>query len=244
MAVKKPRTQAPPASRAPKLANSPQEQKLAFSFRYWTQIKNFDLSKCTPKWFADLINRLKALGACEIQELLTSGTTKKGHRFHEIDWREGKVSIKLSDLSWVPEEYRDPEQHSWFQFQISQSRGRIHGFLEGSVFHVVLMDPDHKLYPTESISYSVVPFQPEKSDAEAILSEIKRLQLESSCNSSGSCPLQVGFMKTAGGIDWAHFAIKVEQCYVEELQKLISSGKAKGVSHVLEMGILSLSDSD
>lgn len=64
----------------------------------------------------------------------------KSLRCHRIDFGDPRASE--STLGLGP----DIDEDAW-QFEISKSLGRIHGYFVTSVFYVVWLDPKHELYP-------------------------------------------------------------------------------------------------
>ncbi|MBC8481357.1 MAG: hypothetical protein H8D47_01665 [Planctomycetes bacterium] len=65
------------------------------------------------------------------------------HRIHPIDWKEEKVKYAGFGLE---SEY---DENAW-QFSITGNKyGRVHGFFIDNVFHIVWLDPQHKVYPRQ-----------------------------------------------------------------------------------------------
>jgi hypothetical protein len=65
-----------------------------------------------------------------------------GIRCHPIRWAD---TSQVQGFSKITGQLRDVEP---YQFEISSNaHGRVHGFFLSDVFHIVWLDPDHKLYP-------------------------------------------------------------------------------------------------
>lgn len=91
--------------------------------------------------------------------------------------------------------YLDNEvEYPFHQFQISQSLGRVVGFLdETSTFNIVLLDPKHNIQPTKSYDYKVTPCEPLGSQLTSLLLNIEALKRTASC--SAECATLAGLSK-------------------------------------------------
>jgi hypothetical protein len=118
-----------------------QEAGLVFSFKYLDveETGDFSLQHRKNGYTRILLQRLKGISAITVGEFLSAG---KGLRSHPIKW---ETTARPEGFAHLNEQLRDID--AW-QFQLSQGQhGRVHGFLIGSVFFVVWLDPDHRLYP-------------------------------------------------------------------------------------------------
>jgi hypothetical protein len=112
-------------------------QYLNFSFKLLDlSHKDFNVSGCERDWFIQLFERKKNLCGMTFDEIQRGGKTT---RCHPISWKETSV----------PEGFNIPELSPdilSFQLSISQTKGRIFGFVIDNVFYVVWFDPEHKVY--------------------------------------------------------------------------------------------------
>ena len=118
-------------------------QHLTFSFEYFDTTKpKFGFAHCDGHYFADVFDRLKALSAKTRNEFVSMPATGgRNWRVHQIDWRDPAVTERTFG---VPVQLT-ADDSAW-QFNVSLNRGRVHGFLIGSVFFVRWLDPNHALY--------------------------------------------------------------------------------------------------
>ena len=83
---------------------------------------------------------------------------EKSSRFHEINWGQPNIPIQFKDLDWLPKNNQVlVGQDEICQLNITQGSGRIIGFLLGTTFYVVLLDPKHNMQPAEDYNYAVNP---------------------------------------------------------------------------------------
>ena len=111
-------------------------EHIIFSFKYLDlKDETFNVNKCDTKWFVQLLERKKSYCMMTAQETKQGG---KSTRCHPIDWSDTcKSGFNIPNLSDDIEEY---------QLSISKANGRIIGFFTEHIFHVVWLDPEHKLY--------------------------------------------------------------------------------------------------
>lgn len=120
-------------------ATAPPEKGVLFSFKHLDLSKKFSPARADGQWATKLVQRLKAVCQMESRELLSSNEDE--HRCHPIDF------VKTSE----PDGFRSLPTHlrndcQPHQFGLGKRNGRVHGFFTGEVFHIVWLDPDHKLY--------------------------------------------------------------------------------------------------
>jgi hypothetical protein len=116
---------------------------LRFSFKFLDlDHEVFHCRDRMPGYFLRLLERLRDLSSMPVHQL-TNARPNTALRFHRIDWKDDRVSVKTVGIrGW--EEY---DESAW-QFSISANEhGRVHGFLIDNVFYVVWLDPEHRLYP-------------------------------------------------------------------------------------------------
>ncbi|HAK5374822.1 TPA: hypothetical protein H1V70_002142 [Salmonella enterica] len=87
-----------------------------------------------------MLNRLKDLSTLTEREFIADrGAALKSH---PIDWRETSEPEGFTHLN---EQF---QSYTPYQFAVSRNEhGRVHGFFIGNVFHIVWLDPHHRLYP-------------------------------------------------------------------------------------------------
>lgn len=112
------------------------------------------------KWFLDLLDCLQSISGKTIQEI-----TKKPYCLHPINWKTANIDCPLYP------------QAEWYQFRINKTRGRVAGFLIGSVFYVVWLDAHHNLTNSEGYGGVNKCSQP-LSEYETLKKEIEELKKE------------------------------------------------------------------
>ena len=112
-----------------------------FSFRYIdADHEKFRFAAEDSAYFCKVLDRLKALSSLTANEFMAGRSAAL--KSHPIDWRhtsepEGFTHLNEQFQSYTP-----------YQFAVSRNEhGRVHGFFIGNVFHVVWLDPHHRLYP-------------------------------------------------------------------------------------------------
>ncbi len=170
----------------PNLTRSiPAKEKLSFSFAYFKQYDYFGLDDTSVNWFASLLDRLKDLSGKDIG-IMGDYTQRKQYRIHTVDWGQTNIPIQRKDLNSVPSVYRDNEtEYPFWQFMLSQSTGRVAGFLDekSAVFYIVLIDHKHNLQPTLDHGYKVDGTTKLQTKYEIAL------QIAKKCTHSSFCPL-------------------------------------------------------
>ena len=140
--------------------NELKRRKITFSFSYFKQIPNFQIGECSKGWHIGLLERLGALGTMTPQEVLEENRGSIALRCHPIDWSAKNIPIQRKDLDWLPKEILDNEtDFPIMQFSITKSTGRIVGYFDrdSSIFHIVLLDPEHNIQPAKKTNYQIQP---------------------------------------------------------------------------------------
>ena len=138
--------------------NELKRRKITFSFSYFKQIPNFQIGECSKGWHIGLLERLGALGTMTPQEVLEENRGSIALRCHPIDWSAKNIPIQRKDLDWLPKEILDNEtDFPIMQFSITKSTGRIVGYFDrdSSIFHIVLLDPEHNIQPAKKTNYQI-----------------------------------------------------------------------------------------
>lgn len=134
------------------------DQKWAFGFKFFKEMKNFglDSDQITRTWLLSLMYRLKDLSALSLAAVIESHGENDTLRRHNIDWNAKSIPIQRDDIDWLEEYFDNPEEYPLFQLSVSKALGRIVGFLdEDNVFQVVLLDPLHNAQPSNYNGYKV-----------------------------------------------------------------------------------------
>jgi hypothetical protein len=194
---------APPQAQKP-VALAPQSDKRwTFSFRFWKQIENFGLDQTDSKWFIALLDKLADLSKLKRDQFLKDGVDRDNWRFHKIHWQQKNIPVQRKDLDWIPKIYLDNEaEYELFQFQITQSLGRVIGFFdEYQEFNIVLLDPLHNMQPAKSHDYKVHYCKPESTHYVDLLKDVEKAQKQT-CVQSG-CPAYLELCRLPR-TDYAH----------------------------------------
>jgi hypothetical protein len=100
----------------------------------------FSPQNCQDDYLEILLDRLKAVSQMRMSAFRYPGGNVKALRSHAIDFSE---TSEPNGFAAIPKPHWDTKQ---WQFELSLKNGRIHGFIDGNVFNVVWIDPDHELY--------------------------------------------------------------------------------------------------
>ncbi|MBV7437297.1 hypothetical protein [Aeromonas sp. sif2416] len=114
---------------------------ISFSFQYIDSTHaKFGFAGQGAAYFCKVIDRLKDLSSFTSLEFTSN--RNPAIKSHCIDW---ETTSEPAGFSHLNEQF---QSLSPYQFAISRNEhGRVHGFFNGDVFHVVWLDPDHQLYP-------------------------------------------------------------------------------------------------
>lgn len=113
---------------------------LSFSWKYFdTSHDVFNVVRQDTSYLLAFLKRLRNISSLTANEIRTDGTDSL--RCHPIDWSQTSH----------PKGFQLPGEEQLvgqpYQFTISLSYGRVHGFFIGEVFYIVWLDPSHALYP-------------------------------------------------------------------------------------------------
>ncbi len=119
----------------------PEPQKLVFSFKFYDDkhktSKNVTFRNPYPIY---LLKQLKEMENWTV-EIFKGQQKAKTFRVHPIDWTAKSVAFNGFGLK------KEYNENAW-QFTVSGNKyGRVHGFFIEHIFHVVWLDPKHKVYP-------------------------------------------------------------------------------------------------
>jgi hypothetical protein len=112
---------------------------ISFSFRYFqADHPVFHYKARDAPYFCVLLERLRDLSRFTVLDIQASRSSSL--RCHPIKWQD-----TTADSFGIPGEEQLVDVP--YQFVLSANKhGRVHGFFIESVFYVVWLDPDHKLY--------------------------------------------------------------------------------------------------
>lgn len=131
---------------------------LVFSFRFFQQRDFFGLGiqNCDNAWFIGFLNRLTEFGKIPARKLFTDTAFADNMHFHPVDWEARNIPIKLADALELLVNYDNKEEVVFYQCAVSLSKGRFVGFFSASnVFEIVLLDPNHNIYPCKRTDYKI-----------------------------------------------------------------------------------------
>ena len=130
-----------PGGAIPTPALRPQKVRFSFEFLDFTNDK-FHHSRCADGYFEHFCERLKNVSSLVVTEFCRNHSYQRVLHSHAIDF--GRTTERQGFLTVRPERW---EGRAW-QFSITvNEHGRVHGFIDGDVFYVVWIDPDHLLCP-------------------------------------------------------------------------------------------------
>lgn len=188
----------PESLQPPKPEKTPPPKRWCFSFKHWRQRDYFGLDKTDARWLTSLLGKFQVLSEEEIEVFWRTPEKRDAWRYHAINWNQPKIPVKLSDLDWIPQTYRDnPEEYPLVQFQISKTLGRVIGFWdERLVFNVVFLDPLHNMQPTKGYDYRLDDCGPLRCDYTQLLHKIERFVADH-CKANGcACAEELARIET------------------------------------------------
>ncbi len=116
-------------------------QRLRFSLHYLDHgHEAFNCGGTETSWFISLFDTLKEVSKLSLNELISQ---RQHYDAHQHEWE--KLDYRYS----LPEHLWEQVEDSCWQFRLSKSKGRIHGFVISNTFYIVWLDPHHNLYPDE-----------------------------------------------------------------------------------------------
>jgi hypothetical protein len=224
--------------------NKIRNEKLIFSFLYYKQIDLFGIGNCSQNWHVGLINRLSSLGQMTGQDVLEENRGSGSLRCHPIIWVDNKnkkknAPIKRSDLNWLPSEILDNVgEFPIMQFSISTGTGRIIGFFDKdtSVFHIILLDPNHNIQPSKKTNYTLQPTNIGISQYDDLLTKLSKFEsVVKKCKYESKCIIQ----NPLSSVKEEHNVVYVclDEDFYSAHQKLLEN---LTIDEILEAGILSL----
>lgn len=211
---------------------------ITFSFRYWGQCRYFGLEGAPANWLIELLNRLGDLAQYEIDAFDRDPVLRDSYRYHAVNWDQPGIPIARSDLTWVPDVYRDnTDDYPFYQFHVSKGAGRFAGFWdEHEVFNVVLLDPHHNLQPIKKLRYETTDCRSLKIREEALgakLEALERLVLEAAITDE----IRAKALKIIRGSPRDFLLFYIDHGLFDKLQAIGESELAYSPSQVLEEGI-------
>ena len=169
--------------------NELKRKKISFSFLHFKQIPYFQIGASSKAWHIGLIERLSTLSAMTPQEILEDNRGSIALRCHPIDWDAKNIPIQRKDLDWLPTEILENESDfPIMQISITKSTGRIVGYFDrdSSIFHIVLLDPEHNIQPAKKTNYQIQPTTKGLSQYDELLNKLERIKsIVSDCADKG-----------------------------------------------------------
>ena len=219
------------------------KRKITFSFLYFNQIPNFQIGGCSQKWHIALIERLRTLGEMTPQEILEDNRGSDSLRCHKVKWNSNNVPIQRKDLYWLPEDIlKNEAEFPIMQLSISTGTGRIVGFFDrdSSIFHVVLLDPNHNIQPSQKTNYQVQPTTQGISQYDDLLNKLERVKHIVSGCSDKSCKLHSHISEIEGLHDNIVY-IGLDSDFYQTYQTEIPN---RSLKEIVEYGIIACMDED
>ena len=163
--------------------------------------------------------------------------TKEKLRYHPIDWNAKNIPIKREEIDWVSKEIIfNEEEFPFFQFHVSKALGRVVGYWQENIFHIVLLDTMHNLQPTLYNDYKVTDTHNAESDLMTLLRGVEQLQ-DLGCSDKG-CIIKKEVAKVRFYRDNSNAIICfLEDDFLAEMNKLCEKHK---ISEILQAGILAM----
>ncbi|EKU88742.1 BTB/POZ domain-containing protein [Bacteroides oleiciplenus] len=220
-----------------------ERRKITFSFSYFKQISNFGVGGCSPKWYVSFLDRMSVLGTMTPQEVLEVNRGSDALRCHPIDWNAQNIPIQRDDLDWLPENIlKNEAEFPIMQFSISTGTGRIVGFFDrdSSVFHVVLLDPNHNIQPSKKTNYQIQPTTQGISQYDELLNKLENIKkIVQDCKDK-NCKLHA-HLKMIEGLHDNIVYVGIDEDFYATYQEIL---QVHSLQEILEQGILEFADSN
>jgi len=224
-------------------ANPPEEQRWSFSYRYFSEIKNFGLDSglVDKKWIVSVIYRLQELSKMTISEVFNSRDLAEGSlRFHEINWTQKNIPIQREDLDWIDRDYlENSEEFPIMQVAVSKAEGRLIGFFdEQSAFQIVLLDPLHNAQPSKYNGYKVRLCQPLGCEITAVRYAARKAVAkisDRSCECAGDLEGALGWSSSDSGM--ALIIPTADEQTFKDADDLLELGLAMDYEEIIRAGI-------
>jgi hypothetical protein len=136
------------------------QDQVRFSFIYFNREHElFTCGKAPDGWFLVLFDNLKEISKLTKNEFLFDQRYKNHYDTHQHDWDKQDETRYYP----LPEGMFEQIKDDCWQFRLSSSNGRVHGFMIENVFYIVWLDPHHNFYPDERFGgekYYAAPLTP------------------------------------------------------------------------------------
>jgi hypothetical protein len=157
------------------------QDQVRFSFIYFNREHDlFTCGKAPDGWFLVLFDNLKEISKLTKNEFLFDQKYKNHYDTHQHDWEKQDETRYYPLPDGMFEQIKD----DCWQFRLSTSNGRVHGFMIENVFYIVWLDPHHNFYPDEKFggekyfSAPLTPFQELELEYERLKEQITTLKEE------------------------------------------------------------------
>lgn len=153
--------------------------KVRFSFIYFN--RSHDLFNCgntKDGWYIVLLDNLKEVSELSKNEFLFDQRYKNHYDSHQHDWDKVEHHYPL------PEEMFEQVKDECWQFRLTSSQGRVHGFMVKNVFYIIWLDPHHNFYPDERFGGEkyydkpLTPYQEKEIELEDLKTKCANLEAD------------------------------------------------------------------
>ena len=216
-------------------------RKMTFSFSYFKQIPYFQIGKCSQGWHIGLLERLGTLSNMTPQEVLEENRGSDALRCHPINWNAKNIPIQRKDLDWLPKEILENEaDFPIMQFSITKGTGRIVGYFgrDSSIFHVVLVDPEHNIQPAKKTNYQIQPTTKGLSQYDELLNKLERIKRIVSDCTDKNCKLH-SHIRAIEELHDNIVYIGLDNDFYTTYQEIL---KTTTLQEIVENGILAIMD--
>lgn len=124
------------------------KQPVLFSFRFLDRDHElFNLKDVDFTWYLSLLDNLREISRLNRHEFIVE--QKQHYECHQHRWEKLKHRFNIPWFEQIQDE-------CW-QFTLSKSYGRVHGFMIGNRFYIVWLDKYHQLYPDDRYHFEPGP---------------------------------------------------------------------------------------
>ena len=233
---------APSKTRLPVVDEVPPPRRFVFSYRYFRQLKYFEIGALNSGWFLAFFEKMTEISSKDFDALMTNFREKNAWRLHKIDWNHRSVPYQRNALNWIDRRYiENEEEFPFFQFQITKAFGRVIGFWdETGTFNVVFLDPMHNMQPSAHSDYKLREGVLAKSHFDAAICVVE--SVISACGTDCKCRPIYGKIQEAltASLPFETALVPMTADIFQRATACIQDGLADALSDILDLGLRQL----
>ena len=133
------------------------KNNVLFSYKYFkcASLKNNEFNNCFKnildyaQWITFCLERISYISTMSIGELYNSGSVVRFHHVKDESLAKLKEVLKELNLN-VDDIFSQDESQSYYELSLGAGNWRIFGYLIENMYFILLLDPNHLIYPNVS----------------------------------------------------------------------------------------------